>query len=106
MVIAADALRWRRREERVRFDRILGLWEYGDMKTTLELPDELMRQVKLRAVHRNQKLKDAITQLLQIGIAAAADAEKVRRVPKPLRLKGNHPLTILDIEGAIGSGRE
>jgi hypothetical protein len=44
------------------------------MKTTLELPDELMRQVKLRAVHRNQKLKDAITQLLQIGIAAASDA--------------------------------
>jgi hypothetical protein len=28
------------------------------MKTTLELPDELMRRVKMRAVQRNQKLKD------------------------------------------------
>ena len=37
----------------------------GYMKTTLELPDELMRRVKLRAVHRNQKLKEAVAQLLE-----------------------------------------
>ena len=76
------------------------------MKTTLELPDELMRRVKLRAVHRSQKLKDAITQLLEIGLAAAADTEKVPRAPKPLRLKGCRPLTMDDIEAAIRSGRE
>lgn len=82
------------------------LWEYGYMKTTLELPDELMRRVKLRAVHRNQKLKDAITQLLELGMAATVDAEKAPRAPKPLRLKGCGPLTMDDIEAAIGSGRE
>jgi hypothetical protein len=76
------------------------------MKTTLELPDELMRRVKLRAVHRSQKLKDAITQLLEIGLATTADAEKVPRAPKPLRLKGGHSLTMDDIEAAIRSGRE
>jgi hypothetical protein len=30
------------------------------MKTTLELPDALMKRVKLRAIQHNQKLKDAI----------------------------------------------
>ena len=76
------------------------------MKTTLELPDGLMRRVKLRAVHRNQKLKDAIAQLLELGMAAAADADKPPRAPKPLRLKDRRPLTIADIESAIGVGRE
>lgn len=76
------------------------------MKTTLELPDELMRRVKLRAVHRNQKLKDAIMQLLELGMAAAGEAEKPPRLPKPLRLKGARPLTIRDIESAIAGGRE
>ena len=84
----------------------MDLWEYGGMKTTLELPDELMRRVKLRAVHRSQKLKDAITQLLEIGLTVTAHDEKVSRAPKPLRLKGRDPLTMDDIEMAIRSGRE
>jgi hypothetical protein len=71
------------------------------MKTTLELPDGLMQRVKLRAVHRNQKLKDAIAQLL----AAAPDAEKLPRVPKPVRLKCGR-LDIVAIEAAIAAGRE
>jgi hypothetical protein len=29
------------------------------VKTTVELPDDLMRRIKLRAVHRNRKLKGA-----------------------------------------------
>lgn len=80
----------------------------GAVKTTLELPDELMRRVKLRAVHRNQKLKDAIAQLLELGLdmATSADADKAPRAPRPLRLKGCRPLTIEDIEAAIGGGRE
>jgi hypothetical protein len=105
--MAVAALKWRRIVRKgTQIRQKYGFMGIRGMKTTLELPDDLMRQVKLRAVHRNQKLKDAITQLLQIGIAAAADAEKVRRAPKPLRLKGNRLLTIPDIQEAIGSGRE
>ena len=37
------------------------------MKTTLELPDELMRRVKMHALLRSQKLKDAVAQLLIYG---------------------------------------
>ena len=76
------------------------------MKTTLELPDELMRRVKLRAVHRNQKLKDAVAQLLEAGIAALPTAEPPAHPPRPVRLKKLAPLTIDDIEIAIAAGRD
>jgi hypothetical protein len=76
------------------------------MKTTLELPDELMRRVKLRAVHRNQKLKDAVAQLLEAGIAALPSVEPPAHPPKPVRLKKHAPLTIGDIEAAIAAGRD
>jgi len=76
------------------------------MKTTLELPDSLMQRVKLHAVHRNQKLKDAIAQLLELGMAATSQAVKSRSPPKPVRLAGRGPLTIQDIESAIASGRD
>jgi hypothetical protein len=39
-------------------------------------------------------------------MAAAADANRPARAPKPVRLKGGHSLTIHDIEAAIGGGRE
>jgi len=51
------------------------------MKTTLDLPDALVKQVKLRAVQTGQKLKDAVADLLRRGLAAVADMEK--QVPTP-----------------------
>lgn len=41
------------------------------MKTTLDLPDALVKQVKLRAVRQGRKLKDAVADLLRKGLAAA-----------------------------------
>ena len=75
------------------------------MKTTLELPDALMKRVKLRALHHNQKLKDAIAQLLELGMAASK-SNRPPRAPKPVRLKTGRLLSINDIEAAIGAGRE
>lgn len=75
------------------------------MKTTLEVPDELMRRVKMRAIERNLKLKDAIAQLLEAGMAALPANAAPPRAPKPVRLKGRR-LTIDDIESAIAAGRE
>ncbi len=40
------------------------------MKTTLDLPDELVRQVKLLALQEGRKLKDAMAELLRRGLAA------------------------------------
>ena len=39
------------------------------MKTTLDLPDALVKQVKLRALRDGQKLKDAVADLLRKGLA-------------------------------------
>jgi len=41
------------------------------MKTTLDLPDDLVRAVKLRASQEGRKLKDAFADLLRQGLAAA-----------------------------------
>jgi hypothetical protein len=38
------------------------------MKTTLDLPDELMREVKHRAVDENRTLKETVAELLRIGL--------------------------------------
>ncbi len=45
------------------------------MKTTLDLPDTLVKQVKLRALRDGRKLKDAVADLLRKGLKAARDAE-------------------------------
>jgi plasmid stability protein len=42
------------------------------MKTTLDLPDALVKQVKLRALRDGRKLKDAVADLLRKGLAADA----------------------------------
>lgn len=76
------------------------------MKTTLELPDELARRIKMRAVVHNQKFKDTVAQLLELGLANAAEREKPTHAPKPIRLKQHGPLTIDDIEAAIAVGRD
>jgi hypothetical protein len=39
------------------------------MKTTLDLPDDVVRAVKMRAVEENRKLKDIIADLLRRGLA-------------------------------------
>jgi hypothetical protein len=49
------------------------------MKTTIELPDALMKQVKLRAVREGRKLKDTVAELLRRGLTMPATEEKLVR---------------------------
>ena len=49
------------------------------MKTTLDLPDDLVRAVKIRAVKENRKLKDMIADLLRRGLAQECGMPVVRR---------------------------
>lgn len=39
------------------------------MKTTLDLPDDLVRQVKLRAIAQNRPIKDLVSDFLRRGLA-------------------------------------
>ena len=56
------------------------------MKTTLNLPDDLMREVKLRSVEQNRRLTDTISELLRIGLAQeqAGASQHGNRVQLPL----------------------
>ena len=74
------------------------------MKTTLDLPDDLMRAVKIRAVHEHKKLKDTIAELLRKGMAAAKT--RAPKIPKPVKLRGGFKPTTEDIEAAIAWGRD
>jgi hypothetical protein len=76
------------------------------MKTTLELPDELARRIKIRAAERNQKLKDTIAHLLELGLANAPQTDVPQGTPDPIRLRRQGPLTIDDIESAIAAGHD
>lgn len=52
------------------------------MKTTLEIPDDLMREIKVKAAKSDRKLKDLVSELLRRGLA---DSERPpRRVKLPL----------------------
>ena len=56
------------------------------MKTTLDLPNDLIREIKLRAVNEGRKLKDIIAELLGKGLSAGAATTRARpsRVKLPL----------------------
>lgn len=62
------------------------------MKTTLDLPDDLMRRIKVKAAQEDRKLKDLVAELLQDGLAQAArpHATPGDRVRLPL-IHGGHP---------------
>ena len=53
----------------------------------MDLPDDLMKEIKLRAVHEGRKLKDEMADLLRKGLAAGsgtatlvkADRQMLRR---------------------------
>jgi len=72
------------------------------MKTTLELPDELMRRVKIRAAEKNQKLKDTFIEIIQSGLVPPRPPGGHR----PLKLRGGFLPTTEDIEAAIAEGRD
>lgn len=85
-------------------DSKTAFWESGRLKTTLDLPDDLMRAVKIRAVHEQKKLKDAIAEFIRKGMAA--DTTRKPKTFKPVKLRGGFIPTTKDIEAAIAEGRD
>jgi hypothetical protein len=48
------------------------------VKTTIELPDDLLTEVKIEAARRHQKLKELVPELVRAGLHA-------KRTPAPAR---------------------
>lgn len=83
-----------------------GFQQNGTMKTTLDLPDELVRRVKMRAVQSDSKLKDMVAALLDVGLRAESTAASSAAPPTPVKLRGGARLTAAGIERAISRGRD
>lgn len=54
------------------------------MKTTLDLPGDLVREIKLRAVHDGRKLKDTVADLLRRGLRRGSP--RTGATPKRVKL--------------------
>lgn len=57
------------------------------MKTTLELPDDLMRSLKIRAAQSDRRLKDIVTELLQRGLSEQASGHGTEDPAQALRTR-------------------
>jgi hypothetical protein len=60
------------------------------MRTTIDLPDELFREAKTRAVQQGTTLKNLMVQFVRSGLGArAADrgASPARRTPPPVAIR-------------------
>jgi len=75
------------------------------MKTTVELPDDLIRQVKILAAREDRKLKEVLAELIERGLSARSATGTKRRRPRPISLPGGK-LTDALIESGISKGRD
>jgi plasmid stability protein len=82
------------------------------VKTTLDLPNDLVREVKLRAVNEGKKLKDVISELLRQGLGQPSrppDATHARRgnVGIPLFPSSpNAPASRMSLEELVATEHE
>ena len=75
------------------------------MKTTLDLPDALVKQVKLRAVRQGRKLKDAVADLLRKGLAATT-ADELPALAAVVRRDKKTGLPLIECKHAASSEDE
>ena len=71
------------------------------MKTTLDLPDDLMREVKVLAAQNDRKLKDLLAELLRNGMAKSKKTSSA-----PIRNRISLPLVDCGKPGAIDLSSE
>ena len=62
------------------------------MKTTLDLPEDLVRSIKIRAAREDRKLKDLVADLLRKGMESTSQpgTSGPRRAQFPI-FRGGHP---------------
>ena len=68
------------------------------MKTTLEIPDELYRQAKVRAAQENRKMRDLVSQGLRLvlGLTKRRPSRHLRRMTKaPVQIRKGHVIPAL-----------
>jgi plasmid stability protein len=73
---------------RSQLDGKLACWYTGSMKTTLDLPDDLVRRMKIRAVQEGRPLKRLVAELLtqSLNVPAEQSPAASLRVSEPIEL--------------------
>jgi hypothetical protein len=64
------------------------------MRTTLNLPDELMRRAKIAAVKRGSTLRDLVAEALRRLLADQSPATRRRMTKAPIKLPPGHTIPI------------
>ena len=62
-------------------------WKVVSVKTTLDIPDDLLRSMKMRAVQEGRKFKDVAAEIFRRGLAqpnVAMNSSGKQRVKLPL----------------------
>ena len=72
------------------------------MKTTFDLPDELVKEIKLLAIQEGKNLKDAVADLLRQGLNAAASGNGSAALADKVMLKRRKALTQKFVAGKWG----
>ncbi len=74
------------------------------MKTTLDLPDELVREAKLRALMQGRTLRDLVTQLLRQGLGLPTPGTMpAPQLDSMVTIGGNGLPVILCQKGAVAA---
>jgi hypothetical protein len=73
----------------------MGIWESAFMKTTLDIPDDLFRQIKAKAASDGRKLKDVVEEALRLALDPPAQKSRKRPLKFPLlRSRRKTPLDV------------
>jgi plasmid stability protein len=75
------------------------------MKTTIELPDDLVKQLKLRALHDGRKLKETVAEVLRKGLNAP-DEPSIQERESPLTFDPRSGLPLIRCRSSARNGEE
>jgi hypothetical protein len=64
------------------------------MRTTFDLPDDLMRRAKIAAVKRGSTLRDLMAEALRRLLAAESSPKRKRMTEAPIKLPPGHTIPI------------
>jgi hypothetical protein len=65
------------------------------MRTTFDLPDDLMRRAKIAAVKRGSSLRDLVAEAIRRLLAEQSGAKRQRMTEAPIKLPPGHTIPIL-----------
>lgn len=68
------------------------------MRTTFDLPDDLMKRAKIAAVRRGSSLRDLVAEALRRLLAAESAPAQKRMTAAPIKLPPGHTIPILTNE--------